>query len=318
MKGIFKEKTRPLLLTAALIGGVSILMIQESYADPLRVLHVALPKKIEGWSAAPNDRFFDDETIFDYIDGAGEVYRAYNMRKCLSRRYTTPNGPAIVLDIFDMRSSEDAFGVFTHDQDGEPLDVGQGGLYRSGWLSFWKDRFFVSIYMEEESAAAEKAVRGLARRVASLISHEGPKPQILSLLPQKGLQARTIRYLHHHILLNYHFYLADENILNLGPDTQAVLADCKREQANARLLLVQYPEGGKAAEAHRALLKYYLPEASATVPVLLENGKWSAAASRGTLLIIVLEADSQQLAKSLMKEVKSLDCFLCDRALHRP
>jgi len=212
-----------------------------------------------------------------------------------------------VLDIFDMRSSEDAFGVFTHDQDGEPVDVGQGGLYRSGWLSLWKDRFFVSIYMEQESAAAEKAVKGLARRVASLITQEGPKPQVLSLLPRKGLQPKTIRYLHHHILLNYHFYLADENILNLGPHTKAVLADCKRGQENARLLLVQYPEGGKAAKAHRAFLRYYLPEANAKMPVLLENGKWSAAALRGKLLVIVFEADSQQLAESLIKEIKSLD-----------
>jgi hypothetical protein len=307
MNGISQAKTGSLFLMAVLISGFSLLMIPESYADPLRVLHAALPKQIEGWSVAPNDRFFDDETIFDYIDGAGEVYRAYNMRKCLSRRYTTPKGPAIVLDIFDMRSSEDAFGVFTHDQDGEPVDVGQGGLYRSGWLSFWKDRFFVSIYMEEESAAAENAVRGLARQVASRISHEGPKPQILSLLPQKGLQPKTIRYLHHHIVLNYHFYVADQNILNLGPDTKAALAEYKRGEDKARLLLVQYPDGEKAAKAHTAFLKYYLPEANSKLPVLLENAKWSAAAFWGKLLVIVLEADNQQLAETLIEEVKSLD-----------
>ncbi len=289
------------------IGGFSLLMIQESYADPLQTLHAALPKQIQGWRAEPDDRFFDDETIFDYIDGAGEVYRAYNMRKCLSRRYTTPNGPPIVLDIFDMRSSEDAFGVFTHDQDGESVDVGQGGLYRSGWLSFWKDRFFVSIYMEEESAATENALRGLAKAVASLISHEGPKPKILSLLPQKGLLPRTTRYLHHPILLNYHFYLADENILNLGPHTKAALADYRQGQENARLLLVQYPERGKAAKAHRSFLKTYLPEADSKRPVLLENARWSAAALKGKLLVIVLEADSQQLAQRLIKEVIDLN-----------
>ena len=66
-------------------------------------------------------------------------------------------------------------------------------------------------------------MRGLAKEVASRIPQEGPKPRILSSLPQKGLQPRTTRYLHHHIVLNYHFYLADENILNLGPDTKVLL-----------------------------------------------------------------------------------------------
>jgi hypothetical protein len=307
MNGSFQEKTRSLLLMSVLIGGFYLLMIERSYADPLQSLRAALPNQVAGWRAESNDRLFDDETIFDYINGAGEVYRAYNMGKCLSRRYTTLNGPPIVLDIFDMRSSEDAFGVFTHDQDGEPVDVGQGSLYRSGWLSFWKDRFFVSIYMEEESAAAEKAVRRLAKEVASLISHEGPKPRILSLLPQKGLQPKTIRYLYHYIVLNYHFYVADQNILNLGPDTKAALAEYKRGEENTRLLLVQYPERRRAEKAHKSFLKTYLPEASSTGPVLLENRKWSAAALRGKLLVIVLEADSQGLAESLMREVKKLD-----------
>ncbi|MGD9040794.1 MAG: hypothetical protein PVH82_14230, partial [Desulfobacteraceae bacterium] len=281
-------------------------MIQTSYAGPIQALHAALPEQIQGWSAEPNDRFFDDETIFDYINGAGEVYRAYNMRKCLSRRYTAPNGPAIVLDIFDMQSSEDAFGVFTHDQDGEPVDVGQGGLYRSGWLSFWKGQFFISIYMEEESGAAERAVRGLAKEVASRIPEEGQKPRIVSFLPQKGLQPRTTRYLHHYILLNYHFYLADDNILNLGPDTKAVLAEYKRGRDNAEFLLVQYPEREIAEKAHKRFLSTYLPEAVSTGPVLLENSKWSAAAQRGRLLVIVLEADSRGLAETLLNEVKSL------------
>jgi hypothetical protein len=307
MQGILQKKTGLLFLMAVFICGFSILMIQESYADPIQTLHAALPKQIQGWSAEPNDRFFDDETIFDYIDGAGEVYRAYNMRNCLSRRYTTPKGPPIVLDIFDMQSSEDAFGVFTHDQDGEPVDVGQGGLYRSGWLSFWKDRFFVSIYMEEESAAAERAVRGLAKEVALLISREGPKPEILLLLPQKGLQPKTIRYLHHYVLLNYHFYLADENILNLGPDTKAALAEYKRGEEDARLLVVRYSERGKAAKAHKRFLKTYLPEASSRSPVQIEDTKWSATALRRELLAIVLEADSRGLAESLLKEIKSLD-----------
>jgi hypothetical protein len=304
MQGIHQKKARSLLLMVLMIGGFSLMMIQKSYADPIQALHAALPKQIQGWSAEPNDRFFDDETIFDYIDGAGEVYRAYSMRMCLSRRYTNSNGPPIVLDIFDMQSSEDAFGVFTHDREGEPVHVGQGGLYRAGWLSFWKDRFFVSISMEEESAAAERAVRALAEEVASLISHEGPKPQILLLLPQNGLQLRTIRFLHHHILLNYHFYLADENILNLGPDTKAALAEYKRREEKARLLLVQYSQRGKAEKAHKSFLKTYLPEANATGPVLLENAKWSAAALRGKLLVIILDADSQQMAQSLIKEAK--------------
>jgi hypothetical protein len=68
--------------------------------------------------------------------------------------------------------------------------------------------------------------------------------------------------------------------------------------------LVQYSQRGRAEKAHKRFLRTYLPEASGTGPVLLENAKWSAAALRRKLLVIILDADSQQMAQSLIKEVK--------------
>jgi hypothetical protein len=55
------------------------------------------------------------------------------------------------------------------------------------------------------------------------------------------LDSENIRYLHHPIVLNYHFYLAEENILNISPQTGAVLANYRRGREKAKLLLVKYP-----------------------------------------------------------------------------
>lgn len=278
--------------------------IEKSHADQLGVLSATLPGQIGLWSAEPGDRMYDSDSIFSYIDGAGEVYRAYNMRSCLSRRYTSADGPAIVLDIFDMGTSEDAFGVFTHDQDGRAVDVGQGGLYRPGWLSFWKGRFFASIYAEEETEASKEAIMELSRVVASLIKDGGLEPEILLKLPLEGLQSRSIRYLHQHTLLNYHFYLADDNILNLGQQTNAVLAGYRRSGKGARLLLVSYPNEGKAGEAYKSLIYHYLPEVKSTEAVQLEDGKWSAAGLKNRFLTVVLEADTQPLAEGLLQQIQ--------------
>jgi hypothetical protein len=288
-------------VTMSVIGGWPFLVVKSAFAGALDALHANLPARVQDWTAEPEDRIYDDKTIFSYIDGAGEVYRAYNMRRCLSRRYSISNGPAIVLDIFDMGTSEDAYGVFTHDQDGEELDLGQGALYRPGWLSFWKDRFFISIYMEEERVDAEIAVRELGRIVASLITKEGNKPNILLKLPQEGLQQKSIRYLHHFVVLNYHFYVSDENILNIGPDTNAVLAEYQRGQDRATLLLVAYKNEMKSAEALARFFRYYLPEAGSAGMVLQENGKWSGAAAKGELLVAIFEADSRSFARDLLK-----------------
>ena len=293
-----------LFVTVLLIGISMPCIIQKSYADSLKILHEALPEHIEGWRAEPGDRFFDDETIFDYINGTGEVYRAYNMLKCLSRRYINPHGPPIVLDIFHMGSSEDAFGVFTHDQNGEAIKIGQGGLYQHGWLRFWKDRFFVSIYAEEETAAAQRSVKELGKAVAALITVQGSKPGILKLLPLEGLQSQSLKYLHNHVVLNYHFYLSNENILSLGPHTDAVLAEYQRGEEFARLLLVLYTNKKDSTKAYACLLRHYLPEAdSKGEVVMLENKKWSGAAVKGKLLAAIFDAHSRGLAEELLREI---------------
>ncbi len=303
MKAITLSRRGFLCIFTIILGYYTVLMADTIQAEDLEQLHERLPKQINGWIAEPEDHIYDEKTIFRYINGAAEVYKAYNMKQCLSRRYAVDKGPGIVLDIFDMRTPEDAFGVFTHDTDGEPVRIGQSALYRPGWLSFWKYRFFVSIYAEEETESAEKAVLELGEKVASLIQKEGTKPGIVSLLPKEGLQENNIHYLHHPIILNYHFYLADENILNLTEKTGAVLAPYKRNKEAALLLLVVYPDDNAAAASLKRFLNHYLPDADDTGTSQLENKKWAGAGLKGSLLSVVLESDSRQLAQNLLKAV---------------
>ena len=282
-------------------------MTTNSHATKLEELRSKLPEKIITWSKASEDRLYTPQTIFGYINGGAEVYNAYNMRGCLSRRYEAAQEPAIVLDLFDMGTSADAYGVFTHDPAGDYIELGQDGRIRPGWINFWKDRFFISIYSEEETAAALRAVKILGARVDSLIKTVGSKPQIINRLPSDGLQATGIRFFHHHVILNYHYYLSDENLLNLSPQTEAVLAEYRRENGQALILLVSYPEANDATRAHKNLNRHYLDDADDSGMALLENQKWSASRINGRFLVIVLEADSRQLTESLLKTVNLVD-----------
>jgi hypothetical protein len=276
-------------------------MTKASHANTLKELSTQLPKQLRDWTAEPKDRLFDEKTIYSYIDGGAELYKAYNMLQCLSRRYTIANGPSIILDIFDMGTSKDAFGVFTHDTDGKVIDIGQDARFRSGWLSFWKYRYFISIYMEEETAAAEKAVKALGREVAAGIAKKGFRPRILQKLPSEGLVSGSIRYLHHPIVLNYHFYISDENILNISDKTDAILANYQAGREAAQLLLISYSNLKMAKKSLANFSTYYLPDADQNGFAEIENGKFAVAFLKDKLLTIILESDSRRLAERLLK-----------------
>jgi hypothetical protein len=221
--------------------------------DELELVTAALPREVAGWLATADDQFYDTETIFQYIDGHAEVYLAYGMKRCLARRYSGPSGePDIVLDLFELESSADAYGVFTHNRDGDEVDVGQGALLRTGWLSFWKGRWFGSVYSEGESEPAYDAVIAVARAAADAIAEEGEVPALVSELPVEGLDVRSVRFLHTQEILNGVVYLGFENVLRFGPEIDAVLGQYEREDGNAWLLLVNYPDIETASWAEDA------------------------------------------------------------------
>jgi hypothetical protein len=103
------------------------------------------------------------------------------------------------------------------------------------------------------------------------------------------------------MVLNYHFYLSDENILNISAKTKAVLADYRKDDEAARLLLITYPNLKIAKKSLTSFSKHYLADADPTGFAVIENGKIAAALLNKRLLAIVLESDSRQLAERLLK-----------------
>lgn len=268
-------------------------------------LDTLLPVEINGWSVSEKDEFFDPETIFDYIDGAGEIYRAYNFKSLLARQFSKEGQPNIIIDLFDMGSAKDAFGIFTHSLEEEDVGIGQGGTYMGGLLSFWKARYFVSLYAEEETPEAKDALFSLANQIASLIKDEGPIPEIVSFLPEEYLQRSKIRYFHNYIILNYHFFVADDNILYLDQETDATLGLYEKDGEKFYLLLVLYPEVQKAKKAYDNFLALYMPDAEKTNVVKTEDGKWTAARLNKGLLSVIFNALSESQALEILDRVKT-------------
>ena len=261
-----------------------------------------VPTEIAGWKARDEVETYDRETIFDYIDGAGEVYLMYDFQKVIVRHFTKTEQPNILLELFDMGSSQDAFGIFSHAREGEDQGIGQGSEYRGGLLCFWKSKFFVCVSSEQETPEAKQAVEHLARHVAGKIEGTGAEPDILYYLPNQGLESNTVRYFHRHTTLNYHYFTASENILKLRPQTEAVLATYR--PSGAYLLCIRYPDSQQAREALSSFLTAYIPEAGESGSAQIEDGKWVAAEQDQAFVMVVFNSPNQAYAQALIRAVE--------------
>jgi len=261
-----------------------------------------LPKEINGWRPE-EDRIYDPETIFQYLNGSGEIYRAFNFRKLYARRYVKEGHPKIIADLFDMGTDKDAFGIFSHGNEGHDVDIGQSANYIGGLLSFWKGRFFVSLFAEEETAESREALFKVAKEVETAIDEEGRIPEIVSLLPSECLDKAKVRFFHNHIILNHHFFVADDNILGLDQQTECALGVYREQEGEYCLLLIRYEGPDEAARAFESFAAAYMPDASEPGIVQTEDGKWTAARLENAFLSIIFSAESKDRAWEILDNI---------------
>ena len=259
-----------------------------------------LPEEAAGWKAPAPAVRYDAQTIFQYIDGHGEVYLAYGMTACHARRYEGPAGEGeVVVDAFEMASPADAYGVFTHSREGETADVGQDASYGYGTLSFWKGRLFVSVFAVQESERARAAVMALGRAVAEAIPETSGRPALVGRLPSAGLEPASVVYLRHPRILEAHVPVGPDNPLGVGPSVPAVTARYRLDGGTADLVLVDYADADGASSAGKGFAARFL---DGDRPARRDDG-WSAAASAGDRsLAFVLRAPSREAALALLAE----------------
>jgi hypothetical protein len=264
---------------------------------------VSLPAEAAGWTWNGKEMKYNAKTVFEYINGAAEFYLAYGFQGLTVRKFERSSHPSITVELYEMASSEDAYGVFSFERQDEAVGIGQGSEFGGGLLRFWKGKYFVSIYADRGGVETESAILTIGRATADSIPSMGPEPELVELIPGKdlGLVDRSVRYLKSHILLNHRFFIAHENILNLSRRTEAVLAQYTREEQKTHLLLIRYPTLKEATDAYKSFMGVYLPDAGGKDLLKTEDQKWTIARQRGEVVIVAFGAPTAADAETLFK-----------------
>jgi hypothetical protein len=262
-----------------------------------------LPDTIAGWKKADPPNLYTPGNLSTYIDGGAELFISYNFKNALSMKYTDPADNEIVVDIFDMGSAPDAFGVFAHSRETIDDHFGQGSEYAAGLLTFWKDCYYVSILAYPETAEKREVVFKLGQAIAGAIKNEGALPPIIALLPAENLLPETVRYFHHDIWLNSFYFVSNENVLNIGNDTPAALGKYRQGGATFFLLLVRYPDAARAEAAARQFRQKLLDGAEDGMRPTKE-GRWTGLQCRGDLVSVVFNAPDTPTVRALLAKIQ--------------
>lgn len=262
-------------------------------------------KEVDGWVRPKKVQKVNADNIFDYMDGAGELYLAYSFVGLDVWKYKKPAQPDILVEVYQMADAADAFGVLSFELGGDEVGVGQKSVYAAGLLRFWKGTYFVRVLAEAETSASKAAVMKIGNDIAGKLSGEGTLPALVAKLPENGLLPESVHYFHTKLCLDYFYYLADDNILNLSEKTNAVLADYETPAGRAKLLVVEYDLEASSLDAwkafHRAYLEQEAPEAGETDSKQIEGEQWVCSRREENLLLISFEGKDQNDSEELLR-----------------
>jgi hypothetical protein len=269
-----------------------------------------LPDAPKGWIKSETLKIYNRQNLFDYIDGGAEVYLAYDFQKLIVQEYSPAlkdslQEKSITVEIWQMKSSADAYGVFSLDQEGEKIKIGQMGVYYDGLLRFWKDVFFVSILMPEGDY--KDVIFKLGDQINRKIQKEGKLPQLVSIIPSDSLIPGSAYYFHKQITLNNLYNFSDQSILNLSVETNCALADYKLGNDSLKLLLIQYPDTIMATRAKTNMRSVYLEKGTPAESKIFKtgDGKLIGMDVASNYLIIIFEGKNEHNISRLLGRVKS-------------
>lgn len=287
-----------------------------------------LPRTVGPWTRSEATRTISAENIFEYMDGAGELYIGYRFDRIEVAEYAAPGEKNILVELYFMKTPDDAFGLLSLDWGGNPVDLDvaarpgveiqlswPGALYGEGLLRLRSDALYARILAEQETPHAKEAVLTLGRAVVKE-GADSSSPALLRHLPEAfrlgWKQCRDgTSYFRSHLVLNSLYYLSQENIFDLGHETEAAIARYEKESPaglqHIRVLLIQYPEARVAGKALAHFLRVYLPDRSSSSTETqnffsVEDG-WLGYKLTGVLAAFVFECPDSETAAAVLDQL---------------
>ncbi len=303
----------------------------------LEANEIELPKSIGNLTRPDSPQLISSFNIFDYMNGGGELYLAYRFQRLEVFEYTGKSKESILVELYFMETSDDAFGLLSLDWTGEPVNFINAAktnsanaisppvraLYGAGLLRLSSDNIYARILANHDTSVLTQAVLKIGRAITER-RKKSPEPDLLKNLPLSidsvwKLRRDRISFFRSHLIINSIYYLSHENILNLDLSTEAVIASYEwNAAANAsgrcRLLLLKYENPEKAWNALSHFQESYLPEKKHKTIAdptrksqqiyKVEDG-WMGYKLWGNYLSIVFECPNQDSVGMIIRKIES-------------
>ena len=184
-----------------LILGILLLPVSSPAAQDLQF------PDISGWKKSGEIQTFRPKTLYEYINGAADLYLASDFEELKVAEYGNEKKASVIVEAYRHRTPRDAFGIYSQERlpDGNFIKIGAQGYIDNNILNFVYGSYYMKISSFNTGAEDREILQMFAKKVAENSGEKGGLPSLLSAFPSEGKKDNSEKYITRNFL-GYTFF----------------------------------------------------------------------------------------------------------------
>jgi hypothetical protein len=152
---------------------------------------------INGWKQSGGIQTFSPRKLYDYIDGAADLYLTYDFQELKVAEYSNEKKASVTVEIYRHGTPSHAFGIYSQERlpNANFLDIGAQGYIEQNILNFLTGPYYVKINSFNTGAEDQEILLTFAKKVSENLGEKGRLPSILSSFPQEGKKNNSEKFI---------------------------------------------------------------------------------------------------------------------------
>lgn len=143
---------------------------------------------IKGFTKSGGPVSYKPETLFEYMDGAADLYLIFDFAGLNLQIYKDKQGNTITVEIYDQQNVNNSFGIYSQERpyECEYLPIGTQANYMEGFLNFYQNKYYVKISGYNLGIKDKELLTSTGKKISDLLGGSTLPPKMLKAFPEDG------------------------------------------------------------------------------------------------------------------------------------
>lgn len=269
-----------------------------------------LPKSQEvlAWSVARDPATYDEDSLEGWQGEDAALIADYRFVAGADAVYAGPDDARITVEVFQMASAADAAGLLWCMAAGgsaETADIGQDAWVGDGAGAVWRGVYCARVSSADAPVPAS-LIGDFLDVIAARVGEDGFLGDIFRAIDTIGYIEGSARFLRTNRALRKLHPVAEENVLELSPDTEMVIGKFLIDGRGFEAFLIRYPTEREAISGSAGYAAFLANDPEVEAAWFKQWGR--VVAGTWTDLAVPETTDSEYMLfntiKELMREVR--------------